>query len=337
MTFRWLGLNGNLGAEVALRGGSLYRGRVAYTSPLGCQDATTLSAVRQAILSIARTPQFPVDLQVYTTESALPADWPADRRTSTAGLGPGECLLFWEGRASSDVVADDSLFAGQLPPLVAMFGVSIRSIDLWQQPPAGGAPGIPQPPCPDGTAFDATQNRCVPAPRPECPAGTAWNQDFGVCVPAIQPCGPGQIWWFYEALVDQPGGGGKCVPAICPGGTERNPSTGECVAPAAIGPGTCPEGFDFDSATELCIEREPAVAPSPVGECPPSAHRDQFGNCVCDLGYEPIAGSCVPVAAAPASAPAPSPARKSSSSAFVVGALALAVVGLAALAGRPGA
>ncbi len=345
-SMQWLG---QLGATVTLRGGELYRGRVAYQFP-NCQDATTLSAVRQAILSMAKTPQFPVDMQVFTTESSLPADWPDDKKTSTANLQSGECLIFWQGRASSDITVDDTIFTSALSliPGTSFFPFPVRSIDLWQQPPAGGAPGLPQPPCQPGQVFDPAQNRCVTAPQPTCPAGTSFNAEFGVCIPQVQACGPGQIWWFYEAFVDQAGGGGKCVPAECTGGMVRNPSTGDCIAPASIGPALCPEGFDYDEATELCIERAPAapppltppptVPPVAVGECPANASRDQYGNCLCNAGYEPVAGECVPSAAAP---PAPAPtvaARKApSGTAFAIGALALVGVALAALAGRPGA
>jgi len=255
--FQWLG------AEVALRGGQLYRGRYAIASPFGCGQIP-LSAFRSAFLqafasALGGAPTFPADLFVYTSASSLPDGWPDDRKAFATSSG--ECPIWWEARASTDVVLDDTAFS--IP--------GVRLVDYWEQPAGGLTPGIPQPPCQSGQVFDPAQNRCVTAPRPTCPAGTVWNEDFGVCIPEppAQGCGPGRIWWFYEAFVDQPGGGGKCVPETCPGGTERNPSTGECVTPTAAG--NCPAGFDYDEATELCIEREvPVPVPTPTPTPTPS-------------------------------------------------------------------
>ncbi len=300
------GAPGQLGAEVALRGGQLYRGRYAVTAPFGCGQIP-VSAFRSAFLQAFATalggaPTFPADLVVFLDTGSLPAGWPDDRKDFATN--PGECPIWWQARASTDVTLDDTAFSS-VP--------GVRLVDYWEQPAGGLTPGIPQPPCQPGQVFDAAQNRCVAAPQPTCPPGTAFNTEFGVCVPQIQACGPGQIWWFYEALVDQPGGGGKCVPETCPRGTERNPSTGECLAPTAVG--TCPPGFDYDEATELCIETGAALPPPiPPGPMPPAP---------------------IPPTVTPGIAPAaPKP---SSTGAFVIGGLALAVVALAALAGRPGA
>ena len=121
----WLGQVTSLG----LQRNHVYRGRWLVQNPFQfaalCSSLPTGPIIQQFLNLPGTGTAFPADLQVFTTEGGLPADWPANRR-EFAGAG-GQCVVWAQMRAVSDFLLPVGTIEQALAP------VNGRLVDFWDE------------------------------------------------------------------------------------------------------------------------------------------------------------------------------------------------------------
>jgi hypothetical protein len=112
---------------IQLERNHIYRARYLVQNPFSFAVACSsipVSPIINALLNMPGTgPVFPADLQVFTNESGLPADWPASKKT----LAGPECTVWAQMRATSDELLPNSTIEQALAP------VNGRLVDFWDE------------------------------------------------------------------------------------------------------------------------------------------------------------------------------------------------------------
>ena len=109
------------GGEIPLRQGVRYRARLRLSGFLGCSLPVT-----QLVNGLTDTGF--ADVGVYTSETALPPDWPDDQREIFVDPGAQQCARWIEGTwGLGDQTAPRSMFEPEGP------GVSVTLLSLWAE------------------------------------------------------------------------------------------------------------------------------------------------------------------------------------------------------------